>query len=205
VLYLVIQIWLWIVLAALIGFAIGWVLRWRFIAERVNKLEDDVIMLRAARDRLEQDNKRLSSRAAAGKAASGRAGPSGREPSAGEEAEATEARRGEFDRVPVSGGIRPSALPGARAGEADDLKRINGIGPKLEEVLNQLGIYHYDQIGQWTPQNVEWMDGYLRFRGRIEREAWVDQAKRLARGEATPFSKEYDQQADGRAPGLRRG
>jgi N utilization substance protein A len=64
-------------------------------------------------------------------------------------------------------------------GEADDLKQINGIGPKLESVLNELGIFHYSQIAAFSPENVAWVDGYLRFKGRIERDGWIDQAGAL--------------------------
>jgi N utilization substance protein A len=76
-------------------------------------------------------------------------------------------------------GERPQALE-APDGEADDLQRINGIGPKLEGVLNDLGIFHFGQIAALTPENIAWIDGYLRFKGRIEREDWIGQARDLA-------------------------
>ena len=75
---------------------------------------------------------------------------------------------------------RPQALDGARGGRADDLKRISGVGPKLEGILNELGIYHFDQIAAWTPEQVAWVDGYLSFKGRIDRENWIEQATQLA-------------------------
>lgn len=61
----------------------------------------------------------------------------------------------------------------------DDLKMINGIGAKLEATLNELGIYYFRQIADFTPGNVAWVNQRLRFRGRIERERWVEQARRL--------------------------
>jgi NADH-quinone oxidoreductase subunit E len=64
----------------------------------------------------------------------------------------------------------------ARKGKADDLTRIAGIGPRIQAQLQELGIFHFDQIAQWTPDNVKWVDAYLRFNGRIPREAWVEQA-----------------------------
>ena len=76
-------------------------------------------------------------------------------------------------------GTRPEALEPAGQ-QADDLKRISGIGPKNEEQLNSLGIYTFRQIAGWTPDNVKWVEGYLVFRGRIEREDWVGQARALA-------------------------
>ena len=67
-------------------------------------------------------------------------------------------------------------------GQADDLKWISGVGPKLEETLNELGIYHFDQIAAWTKKEIDWVDDYLKFSGRIERDNWIDQAKTLAKG-----------------------
>ncbi|HUS98580.1 MAG TPA: NADH-quinone oxidoreductase subunit NuoE [Hyphomicrobiaceae bacterium] len=75
---------------------------------------------------------------------------------------------------------RPPALEAARGGRADDLKRISGVGPKLEETLNSLGIYHFDQVAAWTPEAVAWIDGFLSFKGRVDREGWIEQAKKLA-------------------------
>ncbi len=75
---------------------------------------------------------------------------------------------------------RPQAL-NAPLGAADDLKQIRGVGPKLEQTLNDLGIFHYRQIAGLSEKNVTWIDSYLRFKGRIEREDWIGQAKRLSR------------------------
>ena len=61
----------------------------------------------------------------------------------------------------------------------DDLKRISGVGPKLESVLNGLGIYKFEQISKWKKAEREWVDGYLKFKGRIDRDNWVAQAKKL--------------------------
>ena len=75
---------------------------------------------------------------------------------------------------------RPQGLEAPRDGVADDLKRIRGVGPKLEETLNGLGIYHFDQIALWTPDTAAWVDNYLSFKGRIDREEWIAQAKAFA-------------------------
>lgn len=74
----------------------------------------------------------------------------------------------------------------------DDLKRISGIGPKNEDQLNELGIFTFAQIAAWSDDNVKWVEGYLAFRGRVEREDWVGQAKTLASGDETDFSKRVD-------------
>ncbi|KIC42083.1 NADH dehydrogenase [Ruegeria sp. ANG-R] len=84
---------------------------------------------------------------------------------------------------------QPETLTGARDGKPDDLKMLKGVGPKLEETLNELGFYHYDQIAKWTPEQVAWVDARLKFKGRIERDGWIEQAAKLAAGEQTEFAK----------------
>ncbi|WP_342747245.1 hypothetical protein [Oceaniglobus roseus] len=85
---------------------------------------------------------------------------------------------------------KPETLDAPREGGADDLKRIKGIGPKLEELCHSMGFYHYDQIAAWTPAEVAWVDDHLEgFKGRVSRDAWVSQAKVLASGEETEFSR----------------
>ena len=75
---------------------------------------------------------------------------------------------------------------------ADDLKRIKGVGPKNEDALNELGIFTFAQIAKWTPANIDWVEERLDFPGRIEREDWIAQAKVLATGAETEFSKRVD-------------
>ena len=78
-------------------------------------------------------------------------------------------------------GVRPTGIDGARGGQADDLKRIKGIGPKLEKLCNSLGFWHYDQIAAWADSEVAWVDDNLEgFKGRVTRDKWVEQAKTLA-------------------------
>jgi NADH-quinone oxidoreductase subunit E len=76
----------------------------------------------------------------------------------------------------------PEILSAARDGGADDLKRITGVGPKLEAVLNDMGFYHFDQIAAWGPAEIAWVDARLKFKGRIVRDNWVAQAGELAEG-----------------------
>lgn len=75
---------------------------------------------------------------------------------------------------------KPILLDKARNDAADDLKKIKGIGPKIEKTLNDLGVFHYDQIAAWDQAAIAWVDEKLSFRGRIARENWVSQAKALA-------------------------
>jgi len=67
-------------------------------------------------------------------------------------------------------------------GKADDLKMIAGVGPKLEKTLNSLGFWHFSQIAKWTKSDVAIVDDELSFKGRIERDDWIKQAKALAKG-----------------------
>ncbi|WP_371157746.1 hypothetical protein [Jannaschia sp. 2305UL9-9] len=88
---------------------------------------------------------------------------------------------------------KPKTLDAPRDGGADDLKRIKGIGPKLEQLCNRLGFWHFDQIANWTDAEVAWVDQNLEgFKGRVTRDTWVAQARQLAAGEETDFSKRVD-------------
>jgi predicted flap endonuclease-1-like 5' DNA nuclease len=89
---------------------------------------------------------------------------------------------------------RPAGLAAARAGSADDLKRIKGIGPKLEQLCHSLGFYHFDQIAGWTADEIAWVDDNLEgFKGRVTRDDWVAQARILAAGGSTEFASRVDQ------------
>ncbi|KPP85624.1 MAG: NADH-quinone oxidoreductase subunit E [Rhodobacteraceae bacterium HLUCCO07] len=83
----------------------------------------------------------------------------------------------------------PETLAKPRGGGADDLKLIGGVGPKLEEKLNEMGIWHFDQIARWTGPEVAWVDERLKFKGRITRDDWIQQARILAEGGETEFSR----------------
>ncbi|WP_380058447.1 NADH-quinone oxidoreductase subunit NuoE [Falsihalocynthiibacter sp. SS001] len=84
---------------------------------------------------------------------------------------------------------KPRTMKAARKAGPDDLKLLKGVGPKLEQTLNELGFYHYDQIAKWTEAEVAWVDTRLKFKGRIERDGWIEQAKILSEGGETEFSK----------------
>jgi predicted flap endonuclease-1-like 5' DNA nuclease len=84
--------------------------------------------------------------------------------------------------APQHGMSRPPALEAPREGGADDLKRISGVGPKLEETLNGMGIFHFEQIADWNAEQVAWIDEALTggFKGRASRDDWVEQARALS-------------------------
>lgn len=91
---------------------------------------------------------------------------------------------------PAAADGKPELLTQAREGGADDLKQIKGVGPKLEGMLNKMGVYHFDQVASWRKKEVAWVDENLEgFKGRVSRDDWVAQAKVLAKGGTTEFSK----------------
>ncbi|MGH1413315.1 MAG: hypothetical protein ACRBB0_07460 [Pelagimonas sp.] len=90
-------------------------------------------------------------------------------------------------------GSKPSLLDAPQEGGPDNLKEIKGIGPKLEKVCHSLGIYHFSQIAAWSEDEVAWANANLvGFKGRVTRDNWVEQAKILAAGGETEFSKRVD-------------
>ncbi|MBI1384624.1 MAG: hypothetical protein GC150_06915 [Rhizobiales bacterium] len=89
---------------------------------------------------------------------------------------------------------------GQRAPSApDDLKRIRGIGVVIERKLFQMGITQYRQIADFTEADIESISEQLDFKGRIERENWVGQARILAGGGITDFARRFDRgESEGR-------
>ncbi|MFK7838162.1 MAG: hypothetical protein AB8B60_18275 [Sulfitobacter sp.] len=92
-------------------------------------------------------------------------------------------------RAPVAADGKPELYDAPPADGADDLKLISGVGPKLEQTLNDMGIYRFHQVAAWRKKEIAWVDDRLRFKGRIERDDWMSQAKILAKGGETEFSK----------------
>ena len=80
----------------------------------------------------------------------------------------------------------------AAVGEPDNLRLIKGIGPKLNTLLNSLGVTRFDQIAEWKEAEISEVDKYLdTFSGRITRDSWIDQAKFLAKDDIAGFEKKY--------------
>jgi len=79
-----------------------------------------------------------------------------------------------------------------RTGSPDDLKRIRGIGVLIEKRLNGMGVSTYEDIANWTREDIDRVSGQLDFKGRIERENWVEQARILSSGGDTEFSRRLD-------------
>ena len=100
---------------------------------------------------------------------------------------------GELDRIKAdmlrdraiagaaSRNVEPELLKKPRGGKADDLTLISGVDKDAADKLHAIGIWHFDQIAKWTPQNVAWfevqVDGFM---GRVSRDKWIEQAQKLA-------------------------
>lgn len=84
---------------------------------------------------------------------------------------------------------RPAGI--AKPDAPDDLTLISGVGPKIEGTLHELGIFTFAQVAGWKKAEREWVDGYLNFKGRIERDDWVKQAKALAKGGEAEYIKVF--------------
>ena len=77
---------------------------------------------------------------------------------------------------------QPKILSAALYGKKDDLKLISGVGPKLERLLNENGVYYFWQVASWSNNDIMTIDERLEnFRGRISRDNWVSQAEQLKR------------------------
>ncbi len=165
--YLFFQILIWILLAFGLGGIIGWLLRGfthTFQDDEKGGVEspgrgDDHIMVSLLRSELSDYKKRLRDLESAvdnGKSTT------------------------EKPKRAVADDWRPIPLKTPKDA-ADDLKRVRGIGPKIEKTLNDLGIFHYHQIAALTPENIRWLNNHLHFPGRIEREQWVEQTRELVK------------------------
>jgi len=97
---------------------------------------------------------------------------------------ALDATGADIDAQPAATGLMPEDFRQPKAldkpAKPSDLKAISGIGPKLEKVLNGLGIWTYGQIAAWTSEEIAWVEDYLSLAGRIGRDDWTAQAAALA-------------------------
>jgi len=102
---------------------------------------------------------------------------------------ASASARPDTNRKPDKSEIKPTP---ASEGQVDDLKRIRGIGVLIEKRLNAIGVARYEQIANWTSGDIDRVSQTLEFKGRIERESWVEQARILSSGGQTEFSRRVD-------------
>ena len=176
------EIFLLLLLALVIGWLIGWFLRCVLLRrdERAPELP------KVSAPEFKPRHKPVARAKPAHAPAAVAAEPAARAETAGEADGAAAAAGGATAAkdMPVYGLSSP-------VGEPDDLQMISGIGPKLEKMLHDMGIYHFAQIAAWKKKDIEEIDSKLKFKGRIEREEWVRQAKLLAAGKLDQFEREY--------------
>jgi NADH-quinone oxidoreductase subunit E len=92
-------------------------------------------------------------------------------------------RRGKSVSKSTAASGQPELLKQPRGGVGDDLSLIKGVASKMVEKLNAIGIWHFDQIAKWTPEDIAWFEGQLEgFKGRVARDKWIEQAQKLASG-----------------------
>lgn len=198
--FLLTEIWVLLALAALIGLLAGWIIWGRRSEVTIDNSEAD--RLRADLDacqskhadkdaQIDALNKKLAAKPAPVAAPA----PKPVSKPAPKPAPVAESRDFDGDGVDEGKdeGVKPQTLTAPRAGGADDLKKIKGVGPKMEQLCNKLGFWHFDQIAKWSTDEVAWVDANLEgFRGRVSRDKWVEQAGLLASGKETEFSKKVD-------------
>jgi NADH-quinone oxidoreductase subunit E len=118
--------------------------------------------------------------------------------------EATPEATGRPDAPAPTNSQRQEPAPANEIGEpaksgapaADDLKRINGVGPKYEQMLFEMGVTLYSQIAAWSQETVDKIEEQLNFKDRIDREQWVAQAKLLAAGNFDEHDREFGRGKD---------
>lgn len=80
----------------------------------------------------------------------------------------------------ISAGAKNATRKAKRDRKRDDLTRIKGVGPTIAKKLQRMGIKSFEQIADWDLADVAVIDQRLSFKGRIEREDWIAQARKLA-------------------------
>ena len=85
--------------------------------------------------------------------------------------------------------FKPLILSSPKPIGKDNLKKIKGINSKIKNDLNTLGIYHFEQISNWSAKNCDWIEEFLHFPGVAKSNQWVDQAKILTSGKETIYSQ----------------
>jgi predicted flap endonuclease-1-like 5' DNA nuclease len=95
---------------------------------------------------------------------------------------------------PATRRAKPPILAAPRNGAPDDLTLIESISQMQQTTLYALGVFHFEQIAAWTPEHVAWVDQYLRLRGRIDEEEWLEQAADLAREGPAAARRVFEEQ-----------
>ncbi len=181
-----IEILIMLLVAAIIGFVTAWLYHKVLCDRKIKALEDRLVTIEKERKEYLRDNDRLEMELLALKKLQS-------EMSAEDRNLKTELKNltdelEEKDAVLTRIAQKKHLLDYDSFGKADkeqkdDLKIISGIGPFIEERLNALDIYTFDQISKFTEKDIETVTEAIEFfPGRIERDHWVDQAKKLVQG-----------------------
>jgi predicted flap endonuclease-1-like 5' DNA nuclease len=200
----------YVLLAFIIGLAIGWYL-WGRQRSELDDLRRNLDSTRGERDRLKAESARLNGELEA----CGRARADlERQLSEATANQAKATASPAVVSVPAAVGVPSSAVsrkPSARvvkpakaktetrstkaratkSSAKDNLRRLIGIGPVNERKLNEHGVATFAQIAAWKAADVKRVEEYLEFDGRIERERWVEQAKLLAAGNEQEFARRF--------------
>ena len=98
-----------------------------------------------------------------------------------------------IDSAPAATPMQPAAGdPATPAASGDDLTRIKGLGPKLSTTLHGAGVTSFAQIAAWSDADIDRIDAQLgRFKGRIRRDDWVEQAKLLSGGDTAAYEARF--------------
>ena len=88
--------------------------------------------------------------------------------------------------------FKPLILSSPKLIGKDNLKKIKGINSKIENDLNTLGIYHFEQISKWSSKNCDWIEEFLHFPGCAKNNQWIDQARILQSGKETIYSQKVE-------------
>lgn len=177
--YLLAQLWPWVLLSGVIGLATGWWI-WRARADTDGVIAAPYIPPAPPEEELIEETPVETSPADAAPDTVQAAAPSEEPPEAEPEAEAP----------PEPAAASP--FLDAPDGEPDDLTRIKGVGPKLNDMLHAIGVYHFAQIAGWNADEITEVDARLEaFQGRIERDRWAEQAGYLADDDMVSFRREF--------------
>ena len=177
--YLFFQIWVWIIAA----FALGWFAHWFLCCrgkEQIESSSDQSVPDQSSSNLSEEPQVSHSDSLDIGAATT----------VASTVSNVSDGSVG-TDSVKTADQWKPQGFLSA-PDKVDDLKQIKGIGSVIEKALNELGIYQFEQISSWDNNNISWVEGFLSFPGRINRENWIEQSKTLAAGNETEFSKRVD-------------
>lgn len=179
--YLLGQIFIWVIAAIISGILIGWVL-W---GKRLNTAKEQYTKLKIEleeKDKAVKDKSQMQRALADEKLLNDQL--NGRLTALSSELNSLKNIKDKKEVATIKPAkaqpLQPASLDKPNNNKADNLTTINGIGHNIQLLLNDLGIFHFEQIANLSKENVIWLDSFLRFKGRIDREEWIEQAKKLS-------------------------